>query len=72
VLDALEREPHRWTLTAGTRIVVGGLTASASMVQRFDAHRVRVIQPLAMTLPITTNSISELEQNISSSSVNAI
>jgi hypothetical protein len=42
------------------------------MVQRFDAQRVRVIQPRAMTPPITTNSIPELEQNISSSSVNAI
>jgi len=72
VLDALEREPHRWALTPGTRIVVGGATAPASMVQRFDAHRVRVIQPRAMTLPIATNSIPELEENISSSSVNAI
>jgi fatty-acyl-CoA synthase len=72
VLDALEREPHRWALTPGTRIVVGGATAPASMVQRFDAHRVRVIQPRAMELPIATNSIPELEENISSSSVNAI
>ena len=72
VLDALEREPHRWALTPGTRIVVSGATAPASMVQRFDAHLVRVIQPRAMTLPIATNSIPELEENISSSSVNAI
>ena len=72
VLDALDREPQRWTLAPGTRIVAGGATAPANMVQRFDAHRVRVIPPRAMTLPIATNSIPELEENISSSSVNAI
>ena len=72
VLDALEREPHRWALTPGTRIVVSGATAPASMVQRFDAHRVRVIQPRAMTLPIRDELDSRARGEHFSSSVNAI
>jgi len=72
VLDALDREPHRWTLAPGTRIVVGGAAVPASLIQRFDVRGVRVIQPRAMTVPIHSDPEFELERHFSSSSVNSI
>ena len=61
VLDALDREPRRWTLPPGTRVVVAGASAPPSLVRRFDAHGVRVVQPRAAP-PITAIPIQELEQ----------
>jgi hypothetical protein len=61
VLDALDREPRRWTLPPGTRVVVGGASAPPSLVRRSDAHGVRVVQPRAAA-PITAIPIQELEQ----------
>ena len=61
VLDALDREPRRWTLPPGTRIVVGGGPVPASLVRRSDAHGVRVVQPRT-ALPSAAIPIQELEQ----------
>jgi acyl-CoA synthetase (AMP-forming)/AMP-acid ligase II len=56
VIDALEREPERWQLTPGLRVIVAGSAAPESLFRRFEKFGVRVIQPWGMTetTPIAT------------------
>ena len=56
VIDALERQPERWQLLHGLRIVVAGSAAPESLFRRFEKFGVRVIQPWGMTetTPIAT------------------
>jgi len=56
VIDALEREPQRWQLATGMRVVVAGSAAPESLFRRFEKFGVRVIQPWGMTetTPIAT------------------
>ena len=58
VLDALEREPARWSFAPGLRIIVAGSAAPEMLFRRFDAFGVRVIQAWGMTetTPIATVS----------------
>jgi fatty-acyl-CoA synthase len=49
VLDALERQPERWTLAEGMRVIVAGSAAPETLFRRFDRFGVRVIQPWGMT-----------------------
>jgi acyl-CoA synthetase (AMP-forming)/AMP-acid ligase II len=49
VLNAIDRDPGRWKLTPGLRIVVAGSAAPESLFRRFDKLGVRVIQPWGMT-----------------------
>jgi fatty-acyl-CoA synthase len=58
VIDCLERNPGRWKLTDGLRIVVAGSAAPETLFRRFDKFGVRVIQPWGMTetTPIATCS----------------
>ena len=41
MLQALEREPSRWKLSAGMRMVVGGSAAPESMIRAFDRYGLR-------------------------------
>ena len=56
VIDALERDPDRWTLTEGMRVIVAGSACPESLFRRFDKFGIRVIQPWGMTetTPIAT------------------
>ena len=56
MIDALERQPQRWQLAPGLRVVVAGSAAPESLFRRFDKFGVRVIQPWGMTetTPIAT------------------
>lgn len=56
VIDTLERQPDRWRLTPGMRIIVAGSAAPESLFRRFEKFGVRVIQPWGMTetTPIAT------------------
>lgn len=58
VIDCLERDPGRWKLVEGLRIVVAGSAAPESLFRRFDKFGVQVIQPWGMTetTPIATTS----------------
>ncbi|MGO9338255.1 MAG: long-chain fatty acid--CoA ligase [Terracidiphilus sp.] len=57
-LNALEREPGRWKLTDGLRVLVGGAAAPESMIRRFDKLGVRLIHGWGMTetTPVATSS----------------
>lgn len=56
VIDALERQPDRWQISSGMRVVVAGSAAPESLFRRFEKFGVRVIQPWGMTetTPIAT------------------
>ena len=56
VLDALKKQPDRWPLTNGLRIVVAGSACPEALFSGFDKFGVRVIQPWGMTetTPIAT------------------
>jgi fatty-acyl-CoA synthase len=56
VIDALEREPQRWQIAPGLRVIVAGSAAPESLFRRFEKFGVRVIQPWGMTetTPIAT------------------
>ncbi|MCC7485242.1 MAG: long-chain fatty acid--CoA ligase [Burkholderiales bacterium] len=49
ILQALDREPARWKLSPGMRMVVGGAAAPESMIRAFDRHGLRVIHGWGMT-----------------------
>ncbi|HET7315021.1 long-chain fatty acid--CoA ligase [Salinisphaera sp.] len=49
ILNALDAEPERWALRADLRMTVGGSAAPESMLRRFDAHGLTVIQAWGMT-----------------------
>jgi len=49
VIDALERQPQRWRITPGLRVIVAGSAAPESLFRRFEKFGVRVIQPWGMT-----------------------
>ena len=38
VLEALDREPGRWRLEPGLRLIVGGSAAPESLIRAFDRH----------------------------------
>jgi fatty-acyl-CoA synthase len=56
VIDALEREPKRWQLEKGLRVIVAGSACPETLFRRFDTFGIRVIQPWGMTetTPIAT------------------
>lgn len=49
LLQALEKEPTRWTLAPGLRMVCGGAAAPESMIRAFDKFGLRVIHGWGMT-----------------------
>ena len=49
VLQALEKEPERWPLVKGMRIIIAGSAAPETLFRRFDKFGVRVIHAWGMT-----------------------
>jgi fatty-acyl-CoA synthase len=56
LLESLEREPERWKLSPGLRMVVGGSAMPESMARRFAEHGIEVIHGYGMTetAPVVT------------------
>jgi len=59
ILESLEKHPGRWELTPNLRMVVGGSAVPESMVRRFEALGIQVIQGYGMTetAPVITLAI---------------
>jgi fatty-acyl-CoA synthase len=49
MLQALEKEPARWKLSTGLRMVCGGAAAPEAMIRAFDQYGLRVIHGWGMT-----------------------
>jgi fatty-acyl-CoA synthase len=63
ILEALEKDPGRWKLDPGLRMVIGGSAVPESMVRRFAKLGIRTIQGYGMTetTPVVSLSIPKAE-----------
>lgn len=60
ILEALDREPNRWKLQPGLRMVVGGSAAPEGMIRAFDRHGLRVVHAWGMTETAPLGTVSNL------------
>lgn len=60
VLEALDREPGRWPLAPGLRMIVGGSAAPESLLRGFDRHGVTVVHAWGMTEMSPLGSVCHL------------
>ena len=58
ILDALEKNPGRWKLRDGIRMVVGGSAAPEGMIRAMDKHGLRVVHAWGMTETSPLGSVS--------------
>jgi fatty-acyl-CoA synthase len=58
VLEALDREPRRWPLARGLRLIVGGSAAPESLLRGFDRHGITVVHAWGMTEMSPLGSLS--------------
>jgi len=65
ILQALDREPARWKLSAGMRMVVGGAAAPESMIRAFDRHNLKVIHGWGMTETTPVAAVNYLKRGVS-------
>jgi fatty-acyl-CoA synthase len=49
IVQMLDKEPGRYKLTPGMRMIVGGSAAPEAMIRNFDKHNLRVIHAWGMT-----------------------
>jgi fatty-acyl-CoA synthase len=63
ILEAIEKNPGRWTLDPNLRMVIGGSAVPESMVRRFAKLGIRVIQGYGMTetTPVVSLSLPKAE-----------
>jgi len=64
ILQALEKEPNRWKLVPGMRMVVGGSAAPESMIRAFDKFDLRVIHAWGMTETSPLGTVSLLKPHL--------
>jgi fatty-acyl-CoA synthase len=64
VLDALEKDPHRWQPLEGLRVVVAGSACPETLFRRFDKFGVQVIQPWGMTETTPVATVSTLKPHM--------
>ena len=60
IINALEAEPRRWSL-APMRMLVGGSAVPESMIRRFDAFKLQIIQAWGMTETSPLASMARLK-----------
>ncbi len=61
ILQALEKQPDRWRLTPGMRMIVGGSAAPEGMIRAFDRFNLRVIHAWGMTELSPLGTVSQLK-----------
>jgi len=64
VIGALEKQPERWPLAGGLRVVVAGAACPESLFRRFDKFGVQVIQAWGMTETTPIGAVSRLKPNL--------
>ncbi len=60
ILEALEKQPGRWKLAPGLRMVVGGSAAPEAMIRAFERHGLHVLHAWGMTEMSPVGSVSHL------------
>jgi len=61
IQQALDREPARWKLGRGTRMMVGGSAAPPSLIAAFERHGLRIIHGWGMTELCPVGTLSWLK-----------
>ncbi|MBU6422592.1 MAG: long-chain fatty acid--CoA ligase [Chloroflexi bacterium] len=64
ILAALEKEPTRWHLVPGMRMVVGGAACPPSLLPGFDKHGLRVIHAWGMTETTPLGSVGNVRKEL--------
>ena len=64
IMQALEKNPARWQLTPGMRMVVGGAAAPESMIRAFDRFNLRVLHAWGMTETTPLGTTGYLKKQI--------
>jgi fatty-acyl-CoA synthase len=64
IQQALEREPQRWKLIPGMRMVVGGSAAPESLIRGLDAFGLRVVHAWGMTETSPLGTVSWIKANL--------
>lgn len=64
ILEALTREPDRWKLTPGLRMIVGGSAAPEALIRNLDRFNLRVIHAWGMTELSPLGTVSSLSSEI--------
>jgi fatty-acyl-CoA synthase len=64
ILEALDKEPSRWKLASGLRMVVGGSSAPESMIRGFDRHGLRVVHAWGMTEMSPLGTVSHVRPSV--------
>lgn len=64
VLNELEKQPHRWKLMPGMRMVVGGSAAPESLIRRYDEHNLQVFHAWGMTEMTPTGTFCRLTEEL--------
>lgn len=64
VLNAITKEPQRWKLTPGMRMVSGGSATPVSLIKAFDAHDCEMICAWGMTETSPLGSASRLPKSM--------
>lgn len=61
IQHALDREPERWKLRRGTRMMVGGSAAPPSLIAAFERHGLKIIHGWGMTELCPVGTLSWLK-----------
>ncbi len=64
ILDALDRNPNRWRLVPGMRMVVGGSAAPEALIRGFDRHGLKVVHAWGMTEMTPLGTVSTLKRHL--------
>jgi fatty-acyl-CoA synthase len=64
VLDVLEKEPGRYRLQEGLRMVVGGSAAPEALIRGFDKHGMHLLHAWGMTEMSPIGSVSRLKASM--------
>jgi fatty-acyl-CoA synthase len=64
ILEALDREPARWKLQPGLRMIVGGSAAPESLLRGFDRHGIQIIHAWGMTEMSPVGTVSRLRPSL--------
>ena len=68
ILAALDKEPERWKLTPGLRMLVGGAACPISLMKGLDRHGCRVIHGWGMTETTPLATVANLTSEVRSAS----
>ena len=64
ILDLLDKNPNRWHLAPGMRMLIGGSAVPESLIRGFDRHNLRVVQGWGMTETSPVGTVSVLKRSL--------